>query len=92
MSRLRASASQGVMRHRWKFFVLGVGLLLLGFYFSLMPPEVGQEFLRVLDRNATAGVVLLRFSGLFFFLLGGMGFKMKFDRDYFPERYRNRKD
>lgn len=82
----------GVLReHRWKFLVVGLALMVLGFKLSFTELEVGHGFAADYVRDDDWDVIAARLISLLCVILAAIGFKSKFDRTMFPERFKTRK-
>lgn len=74
------------MRYRWKFLVLGVGLVAGVFYLPISSPvaevQYPQAYHDMYDRNGGKEVAAIRIAGAVFSLLGLFGFKLNIDERY----------
>ena len=87
-----ASISRVLREHRWKFLVVGLVLTILGFKLAFTPNASEHEFALDYVRDNDWDVIAARSISFICIVLAGIGFKSKFDRSMFPNRFKSRKN
>lgn len=85
-----ASISRVLREHRWKFLVVGLVLMILGFKLAFTPNEAQHEFALDYVRDNDWDVMAARSISFICMVLAVIGFKSKFDRSMFPSRFKSR--
>jgi len=84
------SISKVLREHRWKFLVVGLVLMILGFKLAFTPIDAQHEFALDYVRDNDWDVMAARSISFICIVLAAIGFKSKFDRSMFPNRFKSR--